>query len=199
MNGERIVTGRLADVLAHNWWVVFLRGLLAILFGILAFIWPGLTVVGLIYLFGIYALINGGLAFSSAANAPKGCPRFGATIFEGALSIAAGVLAFLLPGLTAMALLVLIAFWAIFNGFVEIFTAIRLRKEINNEWWLILAGFVSVIFGAILLRRPGAGILVMVWWVGAWAVVFGIFMVALSFRVHSLRRNPPEAAAPLPA
>lgn len=193
MNGNVGGTGTVADVLSRNWWILAIRGVVAIIFGILAFVWPGITVLGLIYLFGIYALINGALAFSAAANAPKGYPRFGNLIFTGALSIAAGVLAFLLPGVTAMALLVLIAIWAIISGFVEISTAIRLRKEITNEWWLIFAGVASVIFGLVLLVWPGAGVLAMVWWIGVWAIVFGASMIGLAFRLRKFHGPVPGA------
>lgn len=198
MNGDRIVTGRLAELLSRNWWILLLRGLAAVVFGVLAFVWPGITIVGLIYLFGIYALINGALAFSAAANAPKGYPRFGSLIFTGALSIAAGLLAFMLPGVTAMALLVLIAVWAVISGVVEIASAIRLRREIQNEWWLILAGVASVIFGLVLMIWPGAGILAMIWWVGSWAIAFGALMIGLAFRLrkrgHDMGSAQPAAA-----
>jgi uncharacterized membrane protein HdeD (DUF308 family) len=198
MNGERVETG-VAGVLTRNWWILALRGLVAIIFGVLAFIWPGITVLGLIYLFGIYALINGGLAFSAASNVPKGYRQFGSLIFTGALSIAAGVLAFILPGITAVALLILIAAWAIVSGIAEIVSAVRLRKEIKNEWWLILAGIVSVLFGVVLMIWPGAGILAMVWVIGTWAIVFGALMIGLAFRLRNRHGEVPGAPAPATA
>jgi uncharacterized membrane protein HdeD (DUF308 family) len=135
------------------------------------------------------------LAFSAASNAPKGYPRFGSLIFTGALSIAAGVLAFILPGVTAVALLILIAAWAIVSGIAEIVSAVRLRKEIKNEWWLILAGIVSVLFGVVLMIWPGAGILAMVWWIGTWAIVFGALMIGLAFRLRNRHGEVPGAPA----
>jgi uncharacterized membrane protein HdeD (DUF308 family) len=203
MNEDRVEArserGTVAQLLGRNWWILLLRGIAAIVLGILAFVWPRLTLLGLIYLFGIYALINGALAFSAASNAPKGYPAFGSLIFEGALSIAGGVLAFLLPGITAMALLVLIAVWAIATGITEIVSAIRLRKEISNEWWLILAGVASVVFGVVLFLFPRAGLLAMVWWLGAWGIVFGILMIGLAFRVRNVHPEVPGAAAPAAA
>jgi len=178
-NGETV-----AHLLTRNWWILALRGLAAVLFGILAFFWPGITLLSLIYLFGAYALVNGILAFVVASRSPKGYPRFGSLIFEGILSIAAGVIAFFVPGITALALLVLIACWAIVTGIFEIVAAVRLRKVITNEWLLVLAGVASVGFGVLLLIWPGAGALAMTLWIGAFAFVFGILLIALAFRMR---------------
>src|SRR5258705_9784214 len=139
MNTNRDMTngGTVADLLTRNWWLLALRGLAAVLFGVLAFIWPGITLVALIFMFGAYALVNGILALVAAARAPKGYPRFGSLIFEGIMSILTGVIAFVVPGISALALLVLIAAWAIVGGITEIVAAIRLRKVISNEWLLV--------------------------------------------------------------
>src|SRR5690348_3827429 len=126
------------NTLSRFWWMLALRGLIAILFGILAFILPGMTMVTLVFLFGFYALLNGVLALAHAFSAPKGHPRFGALIFSGIVSIAAGVLAFIWPGITALSLVLLIAAWAVINGIFEIATAIRLRRVIPHEWLLAL-------------------------------------------------------------
>jgi uncharacterized membrane protein HdeD (DUF308 family) len=176
--------GDTVDQLTRSWWLLALRGVAAILFGVIAFIWPGMTLIGLTFLFGVYALVNGVLAFWAAYNAPKGYARFGGLIFEGVLSVAAGVLAFIWPGLTALSLQFIIGIWAIINGVVEIAAAIRLRKVIANEWWLVLAGIVSVLFGLLILARPGAGALALVWWIGTFAIVFGALLIALSFRMR---------------
>jgi len=177
-------SGTVAHLLTRNWWILALRGLAAVLFGILAFFWPGITLLSLIYLFGAYALVNGILAFVVASRSPKGYPRFGSLIFEGILSIAAGVIAFFVPGITALALLVLIAAWAIITGIFEIVAAVRLRKVIANEWLLVLAGLASIGFGVLLLIWPGAGALAMTLWIGAFAFVFGILLIALAFRMR---------------
>ncbi|HEX2971915.1 MAG TPA: HdeD family acid-resistance protein [Tepidisphaeraceae bacterium] len=173
-----------------------LRGLAAVLFGILAFAWPGLTLLTLIYLFGIYALVNGVLALIHAFGAPKGYPRFGSLIFNGVISIAAGVLAFVWPGITALTLVLLIAAWAIVNGFSEIATAIRLRRVITGEWLLVLAGVVSIVLGLIMLIRPAVGALALVWWIAAFAIIFGVLLIAEAFQVRSWGRLSPEAPAP---
>jgi uncharacterized membrane protein HdeD (DUF308 family) len=179
--------GTVADLLTHNWWLLALRGFCAVLFGILAFVWPGITLLGLVFMFGAYALINGVLAFVLAARAPKGYPKFGSLIFEGILSILAGIVAFFVPGITALALLVLIASWAIVTGIIEIVAAIRLRKVIDNEWLLVLAGVASLAFGVLLLLRPAPGMIALIWWIGAFALVFGVLLIGLAFRLRSRR------------
>ena len=181
------ISGTLGDLLARNWWLMALRGVAAIIFGVLAFVWPGITLLTLIYLYGAYALVNGVLAFTLAFRAPKGYPRLGSLILQGLFSILAGVIAFLLPGITALALLILIAFWAIVSGILEIALAVRLRKVISNEWLLILAGALSVLFGVLLLLQPGAGALALLWWIGAFAILLGVLLVALSFRMRNWR------------
>jgi uncharacterized membrane protein HdeD (DUF308 family) len=173
------------DTLRLNWWLLALRGLVAMLFGVLAFIWPGATLLTLVWLFGAFALVNGFLSLVLAAKAPKGYPRLGSLIFGGLLGILAGLLTFVMPGLTALGLLILIAVWAIVTGIMELMAAIRLRKVIANEWLLILAGIASVAFGAILLFRPAAGALVLIWWIGAWALIFGILLMILAFRMRN--------------
>jgi uncharacterized membrane protein HdeD (DUF308 family) len=188
-------SGTVADLLTHNWWVLALRGLCAILFGIVAFVWPGITLLGLVYLFGAYSLANGILAFVIAARSPKGYPKFGSLIFEGILSVIAGVIAFVVPGFTALALLILIAAWAIATGIMEIAAAIRLRKVIRNEWLLVLAGLVSVAFGVLLLLRPGTGALAVIWWIGSFALLFGVLMIILAFRMRNWRRASIAAPA----
>ena len=173
-----------SNSLAHNWWMLALRGLVAIIFGVLAFVLPGMTLLTLVFLFGAYAIVNGVLALVHAFSAPKGYPRFGALIFTGILSIAAGVLAFVWPGITALSLVLLIAAWAIVNGVFEIATAIRLRRVIEHEWLLALAGILSVLLGIVILLQPGAGALALVWWIGGFALAFGVLLVALAFRVR---------------
>jgi len=128
--------------------------------------------------------VNGVLALVHAFSAPKGYPRFGALIFTGIISIAAGVLAFVWPGITALSLVLLIAAWAIVNGLFEIATAIRLRRVIEHEWLLVLAGILSVLLGIVILLQPGAGALALVWWIGGFAIAFGVLLVALAFRVR---------------
>src|SRR5258708_29061040 len=132
------------------WWILALRGLVAIIFGILAFVLPKITLLTLVYLFGIYALMNGILALVHAFSAPKGYPRFGAMIFSVIISIAAGVIAFMWPGITTLGLVLLIAAWAIVSGISEIAMAIRLRHFIRHEWLMALAGVAFVLLGVAL-------------------------------------------------
>jgi uncharacterized membrane protein HdeD (DUF308 family) len=181
--------GTVAHPENNGWWLLALRGFAAVVFGVLAFLWPGITLLTLVYLFSAYALVNGVLAFMAAARAPQDYPR-GGLVFEGILSIAAGVVAFLMPGITALALLVVIAAWAIIGGIVEIVAAVRLRRLIPNEWMLVLAGIASIVFGILMLIWPGAGALAIVWWIGALAIVTGGFIIALAFRLRTWTAIP---------
>ena len=184
---EILKTGDVATVVHTfrlNWWLLALRGLVAVLFGVLAFMWPGATLITLVWLFGAFALVNGILSLVLAAKT-KGYPKVGSLIFGGLLGILAGLLAFVMPGITALGLLILIAAWAIVTGIMELVAAVRLRKIINNEWLLVLAGIASVAFGVILLFQPAAGALVLIWWIGAWALLSGILLMILAFRMRN--------------
>ena len=172
------------DTFKLNWWLLALRGLVAVVFGVLAFMWPGATLVSLVWLFGAFALLNGILSLVLAAKTPKGYPKVGSLIFGGLLGILAGLLAFVMPGITALGLLILIAAWAIGTGIMELVAAVRLRKIIGNEWLLVLAGIASIAFGVLLLFQPAVGALALIWWIGAWALVFGILLMILAFRMR---------------
>jgi uncharacterized membrane protein HdeD (DUF308 family) len=191
-DARRPITGPLLlHALACNWWLLLLRGIAAIVFGVLAFLWPGLTLLTLVILYGAYALTDGVLAVVAAIMGPGGpAPRWWLAIV-GALGIIAGLLTFLWPGITALVLLFFIAGWAIASGVFEIVGAIRLRKEIANEWLLILSGLLSVVFGIVLLVQPGAGALALIWIIGAYAILAGIVYIALAFRLrqHDTRRH----------
>lgn len=191
MNGtDNIKTGDAVTVvhtLKLNWWLLALRGLVAVLFGVLAFMWPGATLITLVWLFGAFALVNGILSLVLAAKTPKGYPKMGSLILGGLLGILAGLLAFVMPGITALGLLILIAAWAIATGVMELVAAVRLRKVIANEWLLVLAGIASVVFGVLLLIQPAAGALALIWWIGAWAIVSGVLFMILAFRMRNLK------------
>ena len=177
-------------ILARNWWVLALRGLVAIVFGLLAFLWPGITLWALILLFGAYMLLDGVFAIVAGVRAAGNEARWWLLLVEGILGVLAGIVAFLWPGLTALALLYFIAAWAIVTGIFEIVGAIRLRREIEGEWALILGGALSVLFGVLLIAIPApAGILSLVWLIGAYAVAFGVLLLILAFRL----RNQPSA------
>jgi len=172
----------MVHALARNWWLLLLRGIAAIIFGLLALAWPGLTLLTLILFYGAFALVDGVLAIVAAITGGVPRSRWWLAIV-GLLGIAAGLLTFLTPGLTALVLLFFIAGWAIVTGVFEIIGAIKLRKEIDNEWLLILGGIISVLFGVGMMLAPGAGALALVWVIGAYSVVMGVLFVALAFRL----------------
>lgn len=173
-------------ILARNWWALLARGLVAILFGILAFVWPGLTLAVLVLLFGAYVLVDGIFAIVAALKAPAGYERWWVLLFEGLVGVLVGLLTFFWPAMTAIALLYFIAAWAIVTGALEVVAAIRLRKTIRNEWLLVLGGALSILFGLLLMVMPVAGALAVVWLIGIYAVAFGALLVSLSLRLRKL-------------
>jgi uncharacterized membrane protein HdeD (DUF308 family) len=169
--------------LAKNWWLVLLRGICAILFGILAFIMPGITLLTLVLLYAAYALVDGVFALWAAIMGGVPAPRWWLAIV-GVLGIGAGIVTFLWPGMTALLLLLFIAGWAIATGVMQIIGAIKLRKEIEGEWMLIAAGVLSVLFGLVLLVQPAVGALALLFVIGAYAIIYGIILVSLSLRLR---------------
>ena len=182
------------DSLSRNWWAVSLRGLAGILFGIITFIAPGISLAALVLLFGAYAFADGVLAIVTAIRR-RGNDRWGLLLLEGLVGVAAGVLTLIWPGITALALLYVIAAWALVTGAFEIAAAIRLRKVITGEWILALSGVLSVALGVLLIMAPGPGALAVVIWIGAYAFVFGALLFALGLRLKGLgsprHRNQP--------
>jgi uncharacterized membrane protein HdeD (DUF308 family) len=181
-------------VFTSSWWALALRGLAAVIFGILAFIWPHITLTALVFLFGAYALIDGVLAIIAGIKSHGEVNRWWLLLIEGILSVAAGIFAFVAPPITAFILLILIASWAIVTGAFEIGAAIQLRKYIKGEWLLALSGVISILFGAALLYNPVAGALAVVWIIGAYAIVFGVMLIALGFRLRGLAHSAPDLA-----
>ena len=162
-----------------------MRGAAGIIFGMLTLVWPGVSLVTLVLLFGAYALVDGACAlvagiFGTVSVAPRWW-----LIVVGLLGIAAGVATFVMPGITAIALLYFIAGWAIAAGFFQIIGALQLRKEIENEWWLVLNGILSVLFGIALFVLPGAGALALIWMIGFYAIVYGVVMVVFALSVRT--------------
>jgi len=172
---------------ADHWWAFALRGVAAILFGILAFAWPGVTLAVLVLLWGAYALVDGTLSLVGAFR--TGQDHRWWLIIEGIVGIAAGVATFVWPGLTALVLVYIIALWALMTGVLEIGAAIRLRRVIENEWWMGLGGIASVVFGVILFAAPGAGALALIWLIAAYALIFGVLEIALAFRLRGLSQQ----------
>jgi uncharacterized membrane protein HdeD (DUF308 family) len=179
--------------------MVALRGVAAILFGILALAMPGITLLALLLLFGSYAIIEGILTIVAAVRGRAGHGPWWLLLIEGLVSVAAGIATFALPGLTALVLVYIIGAWAVVTGALEVAAAVRLRKEIRNEWWLILSGVLSIVFGALIMFAPGAGALALVLWIGAYSIVFGALLLALGFRLRSWQtdhaRRPMARAA----
>lgn len=171
------------DALARNWGIILLRGILAILFGILTFIWPGITLITLVLLYGAFAFIDGVLAIAAAITGGAPAPRWWLALI-GLFGIAAGVLTILWPHITALVLLLFIAGWAIASGVMQIVGAIKLRQEIDDEWLLIASGALSVTFGVLLAMWPKAGALAMLFVIGSFAIMYGILLVAFSLRLR---------------
>ena len=184
---------QLLEVLAKNWWAIGLRGVAAIIFAILTVVMPGITLAVLVLLFGAYALVEGIFNVIAAVRRRGGDTPWWALLLEGVVSIAAGIVTFVVPGLTAFALIYVIAAWAIVTGVLEIVAAIRLRRVITGEWWLALSGVLSVVFGGFVMLFPGAGALALVLWIGAYAFVFGVLLLALALRLRSHGRQLHEA------
>lgn len=169
------------DAFAKNWWVLLIRGIFAVLFAVMAFTLPGPTLVTLVLLYGIYAFADGMTALFVGGSA-----RAWWLVLPGILGVMVGICTFIYPGITAVALLYLIAAWALVRGVFEIVTAIQLRKEISNEWMMILGGILSIIFGVVLVANPAAGALAVVWIIGVYAFIFGSMMIVLAFRLRGL-------------
>ena len=176
--------GALLRGLADYWWLLLLRGIAAIVFGVLAFAWPGLTLLTLIFLWGAYVLIDGIFALWNAiAGGSSVMGHRWWLAIVGVAGVLAGLLTFMMPGITALVLLFFIAVWSIVIGLMQIVGAFRLRKEIEGEWLLILSGAVSVLFGIVLLMQPGAGALALIWLIGSMSIVLGVIYVALALRL----------------
>lgn len=171
------------DALAQNWGLILLRGLLAIAFGVLAFIWPGITLISLVLLYGAFAFADGILAIAAAIRGGAPAPRWWLLLI-GVFGIAAGVLTLLWPQITALVLLLFIAGWAIATGIMQIIGAFKLREEITDEWLLIASGVLSVAFGVLLAMWPKAGALAMVLVIGSFAIMYGILLVMFALRLR---------------
>lgn len=172
------------DTLARNWWLVVFRGVIAIIFGIMAFVWPGITVGALVLLFGVYALIDGISALIAGLTGRTGNRRGWVLFLEGLAGIAAAVVTFLYTGITAVILLYVIAAWAMVTGVMEIAAAISLRRQLDGEWALGFSGLLSIVFGAVLFLNPGPGALALIWVIGAYAVVFGVLLIYLGISLR---------------
>ena len=173
--------------LAKSWWALAIRGVAAIIFGVLTLLLPGVTLAVLILLFGSYAIVEGAVNVIAAVRGRGEERAWWALLLAGLVSITAGVVTFLRPGLTELALLYVIAAWAVVTGVLEIAAAIRLRRRIRSEAWLGLNGILSIVFGVLTMLIPGGGALTIVWLIGAYAILFGSLLLRLSFRLRGRR------------
>ena len=172
--------------LAGMWWALLIRGIFAVFFGLVALLWPGVTLLALVLLFGVYAFVGGILAIVFASGQEDRDVRW-LVLLEGVLGIVLGVVAFLWPGAAALALLYIIAAWAIITGIFQIAAAVGLRRMISGEWSLVLGGVASVVFGVLLAVWPMSGLLALVWIFGIYALVFGIMQLVLGYRVRRMQ------------
>jgi uncharacterized membrane protein HdeD (DUF308 family) len=173
-------------VLADNWWAVALRGVIAILFGIAAFGVPGATMLALVLLFGAYSLVDGIFSIVLAVRGARRQERWGLLLLNGLFGIALGIAAAVWPGITLLAFILILAAWAVVSGILMLGAAIGLKIS-HGRWWLVLAGAVSLAYGVLLFMSPLVGALVLTWWVGAYALVFGVILLILAYRLRRHR------------
>ena len=184
----------MTTVLTRNWWALALRGVVALLLGVAAFVLPGVTLAVFVALFGAYAVVDGVLAIIAGVRAAERHERWWSPVLKGLAGIAAGVLAFVWPALTALALLNLIAGWAIVTGVLEIVAAVHLHRA-HGEWLLVLNGVLSVLFGLLVIVWPGAGVLTLLWLIGTYSIVFGVVLLVLAFRLRNLHGRARQSVA----
>ncbi|MCF8129916.1 MAG: HdeD family acid-resistance protein [Deltaproteobacteria bacterium] len=177
-------------IISQNWRMHVLRGILAVIFGLMALLWPGLTIGVLVIFFGVYVLLEGILAITAAVR-HRTRRWWWLLLVEGVAGIVVGIFAFIWPGLTAVVLLIFIAVWAILTGIFEIGAAVQLRKELKGEWVLGIAGIISILIGVFLIANPGAGALAVVWLIGIYALIFGVLLIALGLKVRKHVRKSP--------
>jgi uncharacterized membrane protein HdeD (DUF308 family) len=174
--------------LVQNWWLFTLRGILGIIFGCVALIFPGPTMLSLVIVFSAYMLVDGVVGIISAVRAIRKKDRWGLLLFEGLLNIAVGIVAFLWPGITVIAFVLLIAAWAIVSGALMTAAGFRLNVP-HGRWWLVLGGLLSLAYGALLVATPLIGAIVLTWWMGAYALAFGVALVVFSFKLRSRQQQ----------
>jgi uncharacterized membrane protein HdeD (DUF308 family) len=173
----------MAQVLIGNWWALAIRGVFAIIFAVIAVVWPGITAAALVLLFGAYALVDGILSLVAALRAARHHGPSAALVFEGVLDLVIATIAFFWPAEALVAIIYFIAIWAVISGIALIAAGIALIR-INGEWLLVLSGIISILFGIILFVQPGAGVVALSWWLGIYALLFGISLIGAAFRLR---------------
>ena len=183
------------EKMTHNWWLYAVRGLVAVIFGILAFTRPEQALQALVLVFGAFALVDGIFAMAAGIATHRYFERWWAVLLEGVAGVVIGLLTFFWPNVTALALVYFIAAWALITGIFEIVASIQLRRMITGEWMLILGGLLSIVFSAMLFVFPVAGAVSVIWVIGTYAIFFGISEIIFAFRLHSLRKEFEKAVA----
>jgi uncharacterized membrane protein HdeD (DUF308 family) len=178
-----LVTG--TQMYHRYWWMLLIRGVIAVLFGLAAIVWPGLTALVLVYLFGAFAFVDGIVAVVVSLQERAIVPRWWLLLIEGIVGILIGILTFFSPIVTALILLYLIATWAILTGILEIAAAFSMRRALVLEWTLAIAGILSILLGILLAIQPVSGILAVVWIIGIYAIVFGVLLIIRAFQFRS--------------
>jgi uncharacterized membrane protein HdeD (DUF308 family) len=183
------------NLISRDWWVFAMRGIAAILFGVVAFASPGITLAALVLLFGAYAFVDGISLLIALARGNAGARRHvWAVGIMGVLGIVASIVTIVWPGITALSLLYVVAVWAIAMGVSQAVAAVTLRRELEGEFWMGLGGVMSVVFGILLVVSPGTGLITLVWLLGAWAIVFGASSLGLAYRLHGLTATQHQLA-----
>ncbi|HZH11502.1 MAG TPA: HdeD family acid-resistance protein [Microvirga sp.] len=190
-------TETMSALLARNWWALALRGAFSVIFALIAFFWPGATILSFVLFFSAYMLVDGVFGIVSGIRAASRHERWGLLILEGILNILVGILAFVMPGLTVVFFVTLLAVWSLITGILMIVAAFKLSPAYGRGW-LIFSGLVSVLFGVALLIAPLVGAVVLTWWLGAYALVFGIALIVLAFKLRS-RKDESTGSASLRA
>jgi uncharacterized membrane protein HdeD (DUF308 family) len=182
------------ETLVQNWWLFTLRGVFGIIFGLFALIFTGPTMLSMALVFSAYMLVDGVAGIVSAVREMRRKDRWGLLVFEGLLNIAVGVIAFLWPGITVLAFVLLVAAWAILSGALMMAAGFRLNLD-HDRWWLVLGGLLSLVYGALLVATPLIGVIVLTWWIGAYAFAFGVSLIIFSFKLRSRQheRGSPTA------
>ena len=185
----------LGAALARNWWLIALRGVLGVIFGVIALVMPVATILALVLLFSAYMVVDGAIAIYAAIRAARKQEGWGFLLFQGIASLAAAAIAFMWPGLTVVAFVLLIAAWSIVSGCLMLAAAMRTEQA---RWWLVLGGAAALLYGFLMIVAPLSGAVVLTWWLGAFALVFGAALIILSLKLRSRYSGRPAVAAPRP-
>jgi uncharacterized membrane protein HdeD (DUF308 family) len=193
--GTSVDPSAMSSVLADNWWAIAIRGVLAIVFAFIALFLPGATMLSLVLVFAAYAFADGVFGIIAAVRAARAHERWGLLVLEGVVNIVTAAIAILWPGITVVAFVLLVASWAILSGGLMLAAAFRLQID-HGRWWLALGGIASLIYGVLLVAAPAIGALVLTWWLGAYALIFGVSLIVLAFQLRQRRRGSgPDGAA----